>query len=295
VTALPRLPRGLVWRGVAALSVSLGAAAALQSAVPLPPVAAGADGFSFTGAFVQGGLVRGHAPPATASLTLDGKPVQLDGEGRFILGFDRDQGGSATLVAQRADGSRTIRMLSIAARSWRTEHIDVARRPGGASPDDQARRDVELRRIAAARSIGTSAAGWAQPFIWPVRGRISGLFGSQRVYRGEPATFHSGLDIAPGAGAAIVAPAEGVVVLAGPPMFSLEGNLVIIDHGMGLNSAFLHLATVDVRAGQRIAQGERIGTVGATGRATGPHLHWSVKWNDARLDPQAMLAAPAPS
>ena len=282
-------------RGAAALAVLLCVAAPFHSTAGVPAVAADADGFSFSGAFVQGGLVRGRAPPATASLTLDGKPVRLDGEGRFILGFDRDQGSSASLVAQRADGSRATRMLAIAPRSWPIEHVDVARRPGGADPDFQRRRDIELRRIAAARRIGASAAGWAQPFIWPARGRISGLFGSQRVYRGEPAAFHSGLDIAPGAGAAVVAPAEGLVVLAGPPMFSLEGNLVIIDHGMGLNSAFLHLATVDVRAGQRVAQGERIGTVGATGRATGPHLHWSVKWNDARLDPQAMLAAPAPS
>jgi hypothetical protein len=265
--------------------------AALHSAVATPPAAAAADGFSFSGAFVQGGLVKGHAPPATARLTLDGKPVQLDGEGRFILGFDRDQGGSATLVEARADGSRMTRVLGIAARSWPIEHVDVARRPPGASPDYQARRDVELQRIAAARRIGATAAGWAQSFIWPARGRISGLFGSQRVYRGEPAAFHSGLDIAPGAGAPVVAPAEGVVVLAGPPMFSLEGNLVIVDHGMGLNSAFLHLATVAVRAGQRVAQGERIGTVGATGRATGPHLHWSVKWNDARLDPQALVGS----
>jgi murein DD-endopeptidase MepM/ murein hydrolase activator NlpD len=82
------------------------------------------------------------------------------------------------------------------------------------------------------------------------------------------------------------APADGIVVLAGPPAFSLEGNLVIIDHGMGLNSAFLHLASAQVSAGQRVRQGERIGTVGATGRATGPHLHWSLMWNGARLDPQ---------
>jgi murein DD-endopeptidase MepM/ murein hydrolase activator NlpD len=286
VTALRLLPRA-----AAALSVLLGAAA-LPSAAPPAAAAAAADGFSFSGAFVQGGLVRGRAPPATARLMLDGKPVRLDGDRRFILGFDRDQGASATLVAQRADGSSARRVLRIAPRSWPIEHVDAARRPGGADPDYQRRRDIELRRIAAARSIGASAAGWAQAFVWPARGRISGVFGSQRVYRGEPAAFHSGLDIAPGAGAAVVAPVEGLVVLAGPPMFSLEGNLVIIDHGMGLNSAFLHLATVDVRVGQRVAQGDRIGTVGATGRATGPHLHWSVKWNDARLDPEAMLAVP---
>jgi murein DD-endopeptidase MepM/ murein hydrolase activator NlpD len=84
----------------------------------------------------------------------------------------------------------------------------------------------------------------------------------------------------------VVAPADGIVVLAGPPSFSLEGNLVIVDHGMGLNSAFLHLDRVEVDVGQRLRRGDRIGTVGATGRATGPHLHWSLTWNGARLDPQ---------
>jgi murein DD-endopeptidase MepM/ murein hydrolase activator NlpD len=126
--------------------------------------------------------------------------------------------------------------------------------------------------------VNVQSDGWRQRFIWPTTGRISGRFGSQRVYRGEPASFHSGVDVAPGAGAPVVAPADGVVVLAGPPAFSLEGNLLIIDHGMGLNSAFLHLASQAVRQGQRVRQGQLIGTVGATGRATGPHLHWSMKW-----------------
>jgi murein DD-endopeptidase MepM/ murein hydrolase activator NlpD len=116
------------------------------------------------------------------------------------------------------------------------------------------------------------------------------VFGSQRIYRGEPGSYHSGVDVAPGSGAPVVAPADGVVVLAGPPEFSLEGNLVIIDHGMRLNSAFLHLGSVAVREGQAVRQGQLIGTVGASGRATGPHLHWGVKWNDARLDPQLLLA-----
>ena len=119
------------------------------------------------------------------------------------------------------------------------------------------------------------------------------MFGSQRIYRGEPGSFHTGVDVAPGAGAPVTAPADGTVVLAGPPQFSLEGNLVIVDHGMGLNSAFLHLATVAVREGQRLRRGDPIGTVGATGRATGPHLHWSMKWRDARIDPAA-LAGPMP-
>jgi murein DD-endopeptidase MepM/ murein hydrolase activator NlpD len=169
--------------------------------------------------------------------------------------------------------------------------VNIARRPGGATADYLRLRERELARIAAARAVNAQSDGWRQRPIWPAKGRISGVFGSQRVYRGEPASFHSGVDVAPGAGAPVVAPADGVVVLAGPPSFSLEGNLLIIDHGMGLNSAFLHLASQTVKEGQRVRQGQLIGTVGATGRATGPHLHWSMKWNEARIDPQPLAGA----
>jgi murein DD-endopeptidase MepM/ murein hydrolase activator NlpD len=134
--------------------------------------------------------------------------------------------------------------------------------------------------------------GWSQRFLWPARGRLSGAFGAQRIYRGGvPAAYHSGADIAAGAGALVVAPADGVVTLAPPPRFSLEGNLVVIDHGLGLTSSFLHLSSALVRQGQVVHQGDPVGRVGATGRATGPHLHWSLVWNGARLDP-ASVAAP---
>ncbi len=118
----------------------------------------------------------------------------------------------------------------------------------------------------------------------PGKGRVSGRCGRQGVYTGGPAAFHTGIDIAPGNGVPFVAPADGVVVLARTG-FSLEGGLIIIDHGNGLNSAFLHASRIVLREGERVAQGQHIGNVGATGRATGPHLHWSVKWGDARLDP----------
>jgi murein DD-endopeptidase MepM/ murein hydrolase activator NlpD len=169
--------------------------------------------------------------------------------------------------------------------------VNVARRPGGATAEYLRLRERELARINAARAVEAQSGGWRQRFIWPARGRISGVFGSQRVYRGEPASFHTGVDVAPGGGAPVVAPADGIVVLAGPPMFSLEGNLVILAHGMGLNSAFLHLGSVAVKEGQSVRQGQMIGTVGSTGRTTGPHLHWSLKWRDARIDPQ-VLAGP---
>jgi murein DD-endopeptidase MepM/ murein hydrolase activator NlpD len=144
----------------------------------------------------------------------------------------------------------------------------------------------ELARIAAARAKDHDVEGWRQDFVWPVKGRISGRFGSQRVYRGEPGAYHSGLDIATGAsGTPFVAPADGVVILATETPFSLEGYLLMIDHGNGLNSAFLHNSRIVVREGERVRQGQHIGDIGATGRATGPHLHWGLMWRGQRLDP----------
>jgi murein DD-endopeptidase MepM/ murein hydrolase activator NlpD len=244
------------------------------------------------GQAVQGGLVRGHAPAGTVALSLGDHPVAVAADGAFLIGLDRDHPATARLTARLGDGRVVEQLVPVAPRAWRIEHINVARSPGGITDEAyRLRRESEVARIAAARAQASPSEGWRQHFVWPSRGRISGQFGAQRVYRGSAAAYHSGVDVAPGAGAPVVAPADGIVVLAGPPMFSLEGNLVIIDHGMGLNSAFLHLARADVAVGQRVRQGQAIGTVGATGRATGPHLHWSLMWNGARLDPQ-LVAGP---
>ena len=238
------------------------------------------------GAAVQGGLVRGRAPAGSTGLSMGAQSVPIAPDGRFVLGFDRDHPASAMLTARLPDGRVLAQTISVAPRNWRIEHVNVAQRAGAASEEFMRRRERELARIRAARAQRSETMGWTQRFVWPSRGRISGRFGAQRIFGGVPAAYHSGVDVAAGAGAPVVAPADGVVVLAGPPMFSLEGNLVIIDHGMGLNSAFLHLASSDVAVGDRVRQGERIGRVGATGRATGPHLHWSMMWNGARIDPQ---------
>ncbi|HEX8661336.1 MAG TPA: M23 family metallopeptidase [Brevundimonas sp.] len=267
---------------------------ALQ-AEPAPlPVAMPLPGIRVEGRFIQGGLATGTAPDATAALLVDGQAIPLAEGGRFLLGFDRDHGPKAVVEARLADGRTLRREIAVAARTWRIEHVNVAQRPSTASADYLRRRERELARIGAARAQGAQSSGWSQRFIWPASGRISGVFGSQRVYRGVPAAYHSGVDIAAASGATVVAPADGVVVLAGPPAFSLEGNLVILDHGMGLNSAFLHLSGTVVREGQSVRQGEAIGSVGATGRATGPHLHWSMKWTEARIDPAILTATPAP-
>jgi murein DD-endopeptidase MepM/ murein hydrolase activator NlpD len=256
--------------------------------------AAPADEIQLSGQPQQGALLRGTAPRGTVALRLNGKPVPLGKDGAFLIGFDRDAPPQSELVAEWSGGA-SVRLLTVAPRAWDIERVDTPLRQGITNEEFQRIRAAELARIAAARAVEVNSLGWRQQFAWPARGRISGVFGSQRIYQGEPGSYHSGVDIAAGAGATVTAPADGVVVLAGPPVFSLEGNLVIVSHGMGLDSAFLHLATVAVKEGQQVRQGDPIGTVGATGRATGPHLHWSMKWQGARIDPQKLAGAMPPA
>ncbi|MFC4253952.1 M23 family metallopeptidase [Croceibacterium xixiisoli] len=259
-------------------------------APPLQPVQpTGPANFAFAGELTQGGWIRGQVPGGAVSASLSGKPLTVTADGRFFAAFDRDAGTSALLRATLRNGQTIDTPLTITPRAWKIEHVNVARAPGGATEAFMARRRPELARIEAARAVNAPSDGWAQDFIWPATGRISGRFGSQRVYRGEPAAYHSGLDIAARTGTPFVAPADGVVVLAAESPFSLEGYLLIIDHGMGLNSAFLHCSKIVVREGERVRQGQHIGDIGATGRATGPHLHWGIKWNDTRLDPLLFL------
>lgn len=220
--------------------------------------------------------------------------VAVDRDGRFFAGLDRDAPAALRLTASAANGQILTRDLRIAPRSWQIERVNVPLRGSVPNETYMAVRRPELAAIAKARAVQSDSAGWSQRFVWPVTGRISGRFGSQRIYQGVPGAYHSGLDIATGgSGAPYVAPADGVVVLAAERPFSLEGNLLIIDHGMGLNSAFLHSSRLAVKEGERVRQGQLLGYIGATGRASGPHLHWSLKWQDARLDPLLFLP-PAP-
>lgn len=241
--------------------------------------------FGFSGQEIQGGVMLGDAPAGTTSLSFNGKVVPVAEDGKFIIAFNRDAGQSAQMVATLENGEMVRKFFHIAPRDWKIEHVNVARRSGGPSAAFMAVRRPELEQIHAARQVKSSSEGWRQSFIWPARGRISGMFGSQRIYKGEPGSYHSGVDIAGRTGTSFVAPADGVVTLVAEKPFSLEGNLLMIDHGMGLNSAFLHASEILVEEGQEVKRGQTIGRIGATGRATGPHLHWSMKWNDARIDP----------
>jgi len=257
-------------------------------ATPTPtptPTPSRAAVFTFSGELEQGGWMRGTVPGGTVEAMLGEEKLAFDDDGRFFAAFDRDLPAAMTLTARLADGRTIESPLSVSPRAWDIEHVNVARSPGGASEAFMRRRQPELDAIWNARLQETGSEGWKQDFVWPVTGRISGRFGSQRIYRGEPGSYHSGIDITTGtSGTPYVAPADGVVVLA-VEGYSLEGNLLIIDHGQGLNSAFLHSSRLYVREGDRVKRGQHIGDIGSSGRATGPHLHWSLKWHNSRLDP----------
>jgi hypothetical protein len=239
----------------------------------------------------QGGLALGLVPAGTKRLVIDGRDVPFAPDRRFLIGFGRDFGATCVITAFLANGDSVTDKLQVIPTQWRIENLKTVARYPQPSAEFQARRPAELAQINAARRIRPSSDGWRMRFVWPAKGRISGVFGSQRIYAGEPGAPHNGTDIAGPAGASVYAPADGVVTLAARSPFTLEGNLLIIDHGMGLDSAFLHLSRIDVKMGDRIVQGQRIGAIGATGRASGPHLHWGMKWNDERVDPQ-QLAGP---
>ena len=243
-----------------------------------------------SGEFEQGGWIRGTADTNISSITADGEPILFDPKDRtFFVGIDRDAAKTLQFAFTQVDGQTTSQTVTIAPRAWDIERVNVAKRPGGGNDEEWwAKREPEWLAIRDARAKETGSQGWRQDFIWPVAGRVSGRFGRQRIYRGEPGSYHSGIDIAPGNGAPFVAPADGVVVLARTG-FSLEGGIIILDHGAGLNSAFIHLSRLAVREGDAVEQGQLLGNVGASGRASGPHLHWSLMWRDNRLDPLLFL------
>lgn len=272
---------------------SLGLALTIAASLVVGVAQSAPSNFRLTGQATQGGWLRGVAPAGARQVRFNGAAVQVAPDGQFLIAFDRDSGSTATLAATLPDGRAVSETIPVSPRAWQIERIPLGPRPG--TPPSEAyriRREGELAQINAARSVASSSDGWRQAFVWPAQGRLSGRFGSQRIYNGVPGAYHSGLDIATGAsGTPFVAPADGVVILAASSPFSLEGNLLMIDHGMGLNSAFLHCSALLVRVGDRVRQGQVIGRIGATGRATGPHLHWSIKWHDARLDPLLFLPA----
>jgi len=245
--------------------------------------------FSVSGSFVQGGLIFGQTEPG-ARIRLDGYTVMVDEDGRFICGFGRDSALTALLVATYPDGAVERLAIEIEDRDFPVQRIDGLdqSKVSGFTKAQLEKIAVDSEKKKAARQQTHKRAEWADGFDWPVIGRISGVFGSQRILNGEPKRPHSGVDVAAPTGTAIRAPAGGIVRLAEADMY-FEGGLVLLDHGHWLESSFLHLSRIDVIPGQEIKKGDVIGAVGSTGRSTGPHLHWGLKWVGRLVDPQLMV------
>ncbi|NQW11368.1 MAG: M23 family metallopeptidase [Alphaproteobacteria bacterium] len=247
---------------------------------------------TLSGDLVQGGLVQGRALPGS-TVSLDGAPVRVSPEGVFILGFHRDAPKSAVLQITAPNGAVDRRTLAVAARAYDIQRIDgLPPKMVTPAPETLARIRREGAEIKAARSQDRPVTDFLSGFIWPAKGRISGVYGSQRILNGEPRRPHFGVDVAAPVGTPVVAPADGVVTLAVTDHY-YTGGTIILDHGHGLSSAFLHMNTVTVKPGDRLRQGDPMGTIGATGRVTGPHLDWRMNWFDKRLDP-ALLVPPMP-
>ncbi|MGD8778068.1 MAG: M23 family metallopeptidase [Ignavibacteria bacterium] len=243
----------------------------------------------------------GEAKPGTVmfgiaedaqQVMLDEKILQLDGKGIFTLGFDRDAKGKHFLKVKYNNGDVEVKTLQLEKRKYKVQRINNMDQNKVTPPSDQMNRIVRERNEynAAKKEIGKiDSAMFDNGFTRPVKGgRITGVFGSQRILNGTPKSPHNGLDIANPRGTPVYAMADGNVIFIADT-FYYAGSFVLIDHGQGLTSRYLHLSKKDVKPGDYVKKGQKIGEIGSTGRSTGPHLHWSIQWYDKRIDPQSIL------
>ncbi|MBO9741000.1 M23 family metallopeptidase [Xanthomonas axonopodis pv. begoniae] len=250
--------------------------------------AAAATDVVFPQSASQGALVIGKVP-AGSKVQYAGRSLRVSGYGSVVFGIGRDATGPLQVQITPPGGSTQTLSIAVTPRDWPVERINgVPPKTVNPPPAIAERIKREQAQVTAARDRDDARTDFAQPFIWPVQGRISGRFGNARVYNGQPGAGHSGMDIAVPTGTPVKAPAAGVVTFAAPDLY-LTGGTVLLDHGFGVSSNFLHLSRIDVKVGDRVEQGQVIAAVGATGRATGPHLHWGMNWFDTRIDPLLVL------
>lgn len=237
------------------------------------------------GNFIQGGLVVGKIDPK-ATVDFDGKKLRVSPDGDFLFGFGRDAPPKAKLTVRMPDGYVHVQEIDVKQREYKIQRIDGLPPKKVTPPDDPelwAKLKEERRKTKIARDLDLPEPRFLSGWVWPAEGRISGVFGSQRILNGKPKNPHSGVDVAAPTGTPIIAPADGEIVLAEPDMY-FNGSMVFIDHGHGLKTAYLHMSRIDVKVGQKVKRGEQIGAIGATGRVTGPHLHWMMYWFNVKLN-----------
>lgn len=251
---------------------------------------ASAESVELSGRLEQGGIVFGTVDAGT-QITVDGRAVSVSDRGRFIFGLDRNAKPSSILVVRYKDGAEATQVISVAPRDWLIERVDgLPQNTVTPNPETVKRIQAEGGMIVAARNRTEPLPFFETGFLQPAQGRISGVFGSQRILNGQPRSPHSGLDIAAPTGTPILATADGIVSLVHDGMI-LTGKTVMIDHGFGLDSVYIHMSEIKVEQGQAVRQGDPIGAIGMTGRTNGPHLHFGISWYGAKLDPQTVLAA----
>ncbi len=247
---------------------------------------AAAQEISFDGKIVQGGVVFGRTVPG-ASVSLDGRPVRVAPDGRFVIGFAREARAARLEIA--AGGAARTLDLAVVARKFDIQRIDgLPEAQVSPDPAALARIAEENVKLVAARRRDTPETLFAGGFRWPVVGRISGVYGSQRILNGQPRAPHLGVDVVQPVGTPVLAAADGIVSLSEPDLF-FTGGTVVLDHGHGLSTIYAHLSRIDVAVGARVRKGDPIAALGATGRVTGAHLHWGMTWFDVRLDPALVV------
>ena len=255
-------------------------------------LAAWAESLVLEGPMVQGGLVKGLVPPGT-EVVFAGNSVRVSSEGDFLIGFHRDEPSRLSLELNYPDGKVEKINLKIEKRDYDVQRIDgLPPRKVTPTEKDLERIYAETRLIKQARKLDDDRTDYKTGFIWPTVGRISGIYGSQRILNGKPRRPHYGIDIAAPNGTPVLAPADGVVTLAHPDTY-FNGGLIALDHGHGLSSWFSHLSRLLVKKGGRVKRGDKIAEVGSTGRSTGPHLDWRINLFERRIDP-SLLVGPMP-
>ena len=270
--------------------IRLVAVLVLLTALAAPAMALDIDGAKIlSGKAVEGGLIIARTDPAN-QIMLDDNAVEIGENGVFVIGFHRDSDAPASLRIIAPDGDVKTSLLAPRQRDYNIQRIDGLKSTMVTPPATAlARIKSDGDAVRAARQRQAPLGDFWRGFDWPALGRISGIYGSQRILNGQPRQPHYGIDIAAPTGTPVYAPASGLVTLVKDLYFS--GWTVVIAHGLGVNSSFLHLDRVDVETGMMVERGGLIGTIGATGRATGPHLDWRIDWQGRRIDPGLLVGA----
>ena len=248
--------------------------------------------FTVGGSLEQGSLATGSAPPGSL-VALDGRPLRVSADGRFVFGFAPDQTKASLVTVRYPDGGGDSRSFTPTLRQYEIERVNgLPQNTVTPPPEVAARIAHEAETIYLARLTDSSGSDFLSGFDWPAPGIESGIFGSQRIDNGVPMSPHYGVDMAAPVGTPITAPADGVVGISDDHY--LNGGFTLIDHGQGVSTSYLHQSQRLVQAGEAVKRGQRIGLIGATGRATGPHLHWAMNWFEVCLDPSRSTRKPKP-